>query len=134
MAPKSSPPAPQDGCIARISALAIGYLVWLFGYFAIVLLMVQLPIGPMLMGTYLAAYGATSYLVLKGSVSSRIIKALAVVLPGLLVFGVFDWQTSSELSRGLAWFSKLPPHAMGILIGIIISERLVASQKSTSDG
>ena len=126
MTPESRSPAPQDGCIARISALAIGYLVWLFGYFSIVLLFVQLPIGPFLMGTYLAAYGAASYLLLRGSISARIIKALIVVLPGLLLFGIFDWQTSSEFSRGLAWLSKLPSHAMGILIGIIISERRVA--------
>jgi len=133
MAPESSPPAPQDGCITRISALAIGYLVWLFGYFSIVLLMVQLPFGFMLMGTYLAAYGAASYLVMKGSLTARIIKALIVVLPGLLIFGVMDWQTSGELSRGLAWLSKLPAHATGILIGILVGERWGASPGSASD-
>ena len=127
MTQESSPTAPQDGCIARVSALAVGYLVWLFGYFSIVLLFVQSPIGPFLMGTYLAAYGAASYLLLRGSVTARILKASAVVLPGLLIFGIFDWQTSSELGRALAWLSKLPPHATGILVGIIISEQWGAS-------
>jgi len=123
MAQESIASAPQDGCITRILALAIGYLVWLFGYFSIVLLFVQLPIGFILMGTYLAAYGAASYLVLNGSLTARIIKALIVVLPGLLIFGVLDWQASGELSRGLAWLSKLPAHATGILFGVVISER-----------
>jgi len=91
------------------------------------LLFVQLPIGPFLMGTYLAAYGVASYLVVKGGLTARIIKALIVVLPALLIFGVLDWQTSDELSRGVAWLSKLPPHAMGVLIGIIIGERWGAS-------
>lgn len=70
MAPESSPPAQRDGCITRVSALAVGYLVWLFGYFSIVLLFVQLPIGPFLMGTYLAAYGVASYLVVKGGLTA----------------------------------------------------------------
>ena len=123
MSPESSLPVPQDGCITRISALAVGYLVWLFGYFSIVLLLVRLPVGFILMGTYLAAYGAACYLVLKGSLTARIIKALFVVLPGLLIFGVLDWQTSGELSRGLAWLSKFPAHATGTLFGVVIGER-----------
>ena len=123
MAPESSPPVPQDGCITRISALTIGYLVWLFGYFSIVLLIVQLPIGFFLMGTYLAAYGAVCYLLLEGDLTARVLKALFVVLPGLLIFGILDWRTTGELSRGLAWLSKFPAHATGVLFGVVISDR-----------